>query len=335
MRALAIVAALAAALAAGGCGPYAELAQKLDVGAVIVGGETWISTAPSASGEEVRVLLLGDPPAAGGRAGFAFTAITLDIAAGRAVWSTQGDWPGDPAAPTLELHERLLYQLDDQRGTKLLERSGATRQDVNRTVTLGQSRADGRLVLTGDASMAGTYVLLPAALAARGSSTVDDAACAFQLANLAVLSSQARIIGFGGVGMTQYSEPESFVGTVAGDVRVALSHKITSPTTDITYTGFTDFAGVAIAGTQTTRVDTSGDGSMSGTVTFSLQPEAPLPAITGTILYGPGDDAIQISSGFASGGRYVVTLDGGGTARVDPVGAPSPSVSQCLGLSPP
>jgi hypothetical protein len=319
--------------ALGGCGPYAELAQKLDVGATIAGGETWIS----ASGTEARVLLLGAPDPSGGPVPFAFTSMSLPIAAGTATWSVQGVWTGTAADASIALRERLLYRLDDERGTPLLQRHGATRTEVDRRLPFGQSRAGGRLVLTGDASIAGTYVLLPAALARLGSSSAADAACAFHVANLAVMSSEVRIVGFGSAGMTQYKTSASFRGTVGGRVDVSVSGTF-SATTDITYVQFSDFAGVRIDGTQTTHVDASGDGSMSGAVALSLQPGPPAQELDGTISYGssadPGD-AIQISNGSPTGGDFVVSLAGGGTAKVSPVGAPSPAVSDCLGLPPP
>ncbi len=326
-------AAVLLGLALGGCGPYAELAQTLDVGATSAGGQAWIS----ASGTQARVLLLGPPDPAGGPAAFAFTSMSLPIAAGTAVWSAQGEWTGAATDPSITLRERLLYRMDDERGTPLLQRHGATRTDVDRSLSFGQSRAGGRLVLTGDASIAGTYLLLPDALARLGSSSATDAACAFHLANLAVLSSQVRIIGFGSAGMTQYKTPASFRGTVAGRVDVSVSGTF-SATTDITYVQFSDFPGVRIDGTQTTHVNASGDGSMSGTVALALLPSPPASELDGTISYGsaadPGD-AIQISNGSPSGGNYVVNLAGGGSAKVSPVGTPSPTVGDCLGLPPP
>ena len=330
MRSLATALLLAGALA--GCGPYTELAQKLDVGAVIAEGETWIS----ASGSEVRVLLLGSPGSAGSPAQFAFTSMSIPIAAGTAAWSTQGTWTGSAADPSIALTELLLYRMDDESGRPLLNRHGSTRSDIDSTLTLGQTRAGGQLVLTGDASIAGTYVLLPEALARLGSSSASDAACAFHVANLAVLSSQVRILGFGSALMVQYKRPASFLGTMAGNVHVAVSGG-TSVTTDITYTQFSDFGGVRIDGTQTTHVDAGGDGSMSGTMTLAFSPSPPAPELDGAISYGSNEDpadAIQVSNGIASGGNYVVTLAGGGTAKVSPVGAPSPTVAECLGLPP-
>ncbi len=330
MRSLAAMLLVGAAL--GGCGPYTELGQKLDVGVTIAGGETWIT----ASGSVVRILVLGPPDPGGAPVPFAFTSMTIPIAAGTAVWSAQGTWTGTAASPSIALRERLLYRMDDERGTPLLQRHGATRDDVDRTLSFGQSRAAGQLVLTGDDSIAGTYVLLPEALAHLGSATADDAACAFHVANLAVLSSQVRIVGFGSAGMTQYKTPASFKGTMAGSVNVAVSG-FTSIDTDITYTQFSDFGGVRIDGTQSTHVDAGGDGSMSGIVTLAFfpQPSPPAQELDGAISYGGGGDAIQISNGSPTGGNYVVTLTGGGTTKLSPVGAPSPSVAECLGLPPP
>jgi hypothetical protein len=78
---------------------------------------------------------------------------------------------------------------------------------------------------------------------------------------------------------------------------------------------------------------------MSGVLTFALEPLAldgsAAAPITGTIDYGGAGnpaDAVQISRGNATGGVYVTSIDGGGTARVSPETAPSPSVSGCLGL---
>jgi hypothetical protein len=323
----AILVALLGAVA-GGCGPYPELGQKLDVGVTIADGEGWIA----ASGTEVRVLVLGRPDPGGGPVPFAFTAMSFPITAGTAAWSAQGTWTGTGSSPSLALRERLLYRMADERGTALLERHGSTRTDVDRTITLGQSRAAGQLLLNGDASIAGTYLLLSEALAHLGTTSADDAACAFQVANLAVLSSQVRILGFGGALMAQYKTAASFLGTASGHVEVDVSG-FTSTTTDITYSGFSDFAGVTIDGTQTTHVNSGGDGSMSGTVTFTFAPPAPAPPVDGAISYGT--DAIQISGGSPTGGNYLVTLAGGGTAQLSPVGVASPSVAECLALPPP
>jgi len=317
------------AVALGGCGPYAELGQKLDVGGTF-SGEVWIA----AAGPEARVLVLGEP-AAGAATPFAFTSMAIPIAAGVSGWAVQGTIEGGPADATLTVVEKLRYALDDERGTPLLNRHGSTRESIDRTLSFGQRRSGEQLVLTGDATMAGTYVRLAQAMTRLVASTPADAACAFHLANLAVLSSQVRIIGFGSAGMSQYQTPATFQGTFTGSVRVAVRGTL-SVTTDITYAGFSDFPGVRLDGTQTTHVNSGGNGYMSGVVAIALLPAAGSPELDGTIGYGPGanvGDAIQISGGSPSGGRYHVTLGGGGAvATVDPMASPSPSLATCLGL---
>jgi hypothetical protein len=141
--------------------------------------------------------------------------------------------------------------------------------------------------------------------------------------------------------MLQYQQPETYVGTVAGTVRVSMSGFLQN-STRIEYGAFSDQGGVVLTGPQVTDADSSGNGHMSGVVTFALTP-APLdPAtaatsITGRIDYGGAGnaaDAVQISGGNPSGGFYVTSIDGGGTARIPAtaVTVPSPSVAECLAL---
>lgn len=321
---------LATLLALAGCGPYGVLGQKLDVGLVVGSGETFIA----ASGSDVRVLFLGDPDPLTGVSQFAFTDSSLPIAAGVAVSTTQGTFTGSASDPSLSLHELLLYQMPDERGTPLLNRGGARRTNVDTTLTFGQSRTGNELTLTGDASIAGSYLLLPEAMAILGSTSATDAACAFHLANLAVLSSEVRIIAFGSAGMSTYRTSATFRGTRSGSVGVSV-HGVSSVTTTITFSGFSDFEGVTIDGAQITHVDSGGNGAMSGILSLTLQPAVSgaatePPEIDGTIDYGA--DAIQITSGSPTGGQYVLTLAGGGTTTVDPVAPPSPTVATCLGL---
>jgi hypothetical protein len=323
------------ALSVGGCGPYAEVAQKLDVTARVA-GDTWIAAGP-ADRTELRLLLVAQPDA-DGTAPFAFSALQMPVARGAGVLTLQGQWR-EVAGGATTLQIRHVYTLPDESGVSLLSRRGAYREDVDQTVRLAVARTGERLAISGDDRLAGTYVPLGAALSALGGATGRDATCAFHLANLGLRSSEARIIGFGGPGMTQYRGPETFVGTVAGSLRVAMSGATTHPLTTITYSAFEDWGGQRVDGPQMTDVNSGGDGHMSGVLTFALTPVSaggtPGAAITGTVDYGGGAnaaDAVQIANGTAVGGVYVVTLDGGGAARVSPQDAPSPSVSECLAL---
>lgn len=320
------------ALSMGGCGPYAEVAQKLDVTAR-VGGDTWIAAAPG-DRTELRLLLVARPDA-DGAAPFAFSALQMPVARGAAALTLQGQW-SEVAGGATTLQIRHVYTLPDESGASLLSRRGAYREDVSQTVRLAVARTGDRLTVAGDDRLAGTYVPLGAALSAIGAASERDAICAFHLANLGVRSSEVRIIGFGGPGMTQYRGPESFVGTVAGSMRVGMSGGTTHPVTTIAYTGFEDWGGHRVDGPQVTDVDSGGDGHMSGVLAFTLTPiaadGAPGAPLAGTIDYGGGGDPVRIANGTAVGGVYAVALDGGGAARVSPEAPPSPSVSECLAL---
>ncbi len=329
------LAALSLGIALAGCGRYAELAQKLDVTARVV-GDTWIAASPT-DRTEIRVLMVGKPDDKG-NAAFSFTAAQFPYAAG--AWGTtlQGFWSevGTSGATTLVLEHE--YYMPDESGVGILNRRGSYRVDDTQVVALTVTQSAGRLVVTGDDRMTGTYVPLVQALGGIGGATERDATCAFELANLGLLSSDVRIIGFGGVGMTQYSQAETYVGTIAGSLVVSVSG-FASNTTRIAYGGFVDLGGVTVDGTQLTYANSSGSGHMDGVLTFSLAPVAadgtagaPL---AGSIDYGGGGDsasAIQISNGNAVGGVYIVALAGGGSARVAPQLAASPSIAECLTL---
>lgn len=319
--------AILAALALGACGPYAQLAQKLDVTARIA-GDTWIAAA-GPTRAELRILVVGRADAKG-VAAFSFTSI-----AGSIVTTLQGSWTEVGAAGEVTLRVAHTYALNLDAGVNT---AGAQRSDDPFTFQVTAARAAGQLLVSGNPGLSGTYVGLAAALARLGTTTVQDVTCAFQIANVAVQTSEARIIGFGSVGMLQYTSTESFVGTIAGSVSVHVSPPPGSVVTTIGYSGFSDQGGVVIDGPQVTSSNLSGNGSMSGVIAFSFAPAAPDPSaaatITGHIDYGN----VQIGNGATSGGFYVVSIDPVGaatvaaTAHVDAVATLSPSVAECLAL---
>jgi hypothetical protein len=153
-----------------------------------------------------------------------------------------------------------------------------------------------------------------------------------------MLMSEGRVLGFGGPGITQYRDPETFVGTVAGSLRISASLSGGFPpdhsTVTVQYDAFQDLGGVRVDGPMITDANSGGNGLMSGVVTFTITPAAadgtPGTPITGTIDYGA--NAVVISNGSAVDGFYTVSIDGGGAALVPPAARPSPSVSDCLAL---
>lgn len=328
--------ALAALLGAGAvsCGPYGELGQKLDVTRAIAGGETWLAR----SGTELRALVLG-PSAGGAAAGFSLTSMDFPVTSGAGATALQGEWTDQPAGGTATFVARRAYRLPDERGIDISLRHGVTRQDVSQGITVQLQRpAPGRLVLAGDPAFAGTYVRFQEALGALGSATAHDAACAFQVANLGIRAMESRIIAFNSIGMTTYRTPAEFNGTLAGHVRVSLS--LSDGVTNVQHVGLVELSGLWLDGPQRTNANVNGNGEMSGVLAFRFEPVdaagAALPVLAGTIDYGGGGDptdAVHISGGDPVSGHYVISLQGGGSARVSPADAPpTPTVAECLSV---
>jgi hypothetical protein len=311
------------ALSLGACGPYAELAQKLDVTVRIV-GDTWIAAGPDRA-VETRVLLVGKGDGSG-VAPFAFTSIAADCL------TLQGTWSEDEPSGVTTLQVAHTYTMPGSTGTST---AGSQRDDTPYTTQVTVTRGGRRLLVAGDSRIVGTYVLLSDVIARLGTTTQRDAACAYQVASLSIQSSEIRIIGFGGNQMTQYLSPATYVGTIDGSVRVSLTHSMTDATFAVTleYRGFEDEGGVRLTGAQRTSTSFGGDGHMSGSLGFAIAPTFPDPSGVTTLISGGIDySAITLSNGSTSGGSYHVTIDGGGTADVPSVGTQSPNVADCLNL---
>jgi hypothetical protein len=326
------------ALALGACGPYADLAQKLDVTARIA-GDTWIA-AGGPDRSQIRILLVGTPDTSGSAA-FAFTAIDNvfngSTLASR-VTTLQGTWSEAGSGGATTLRVAHTYTLPEEIGTSVYSRQGTRRDDTESTRRITVARVAGHLVVEGDDALAGTYVGLVEALRVLGTATARDATCAFWIANLGIQSSEARIIGFNSPGMYQYRQAETYVGNAGGSVHVSLSGTFDT-TTRIEYADFEDHGGVRLSGPQVTYANSAGTGHMAGVLTYALVPLAADPSgagtITGTIDYGGGGnpaDVVQISAGNVAGGVYVTSIDGGATARVSAGAPPSPTVADCLAL---
>lgn len=331
--ALALAGGAAVAFALGACGPYAQLAQKLDVTARIA-GDTWIA-AVGPGRTEIRILLVARPDA-NGSAPFAFS--DLPSGANATTTTLQGTWIETGSAGSVTLRVDHAYTLPG-------DGSGAERDDSTRVLHLTANRDQaGRLVLSGDPALAGTYVGFADALRNLGAAPQLSATCAFLIPNLAVATSEIRIIGFGGNAMYQYTRPATYVGTVAGTVEVAVDISLASNSahTTIQYAGFQDFGGVTLDGPQITDTSLAANGHMSGVVRFTLSP-APLdPAgvatpIQGSIDYGSADpgNAVVISGGNPVGGSYRMSVDGGVSGDLVPVtlvNTASSAVANCLSL---
>lgn len=316
--------------------PYPNVGEKLDLGVTLRGqaSTTWIAL----SGDSALVLVLATADASG-VARFIHTTVSH----GTAVVTLQGTWSGDVHASTLSVETTARFTLPDESALPLARRVGATRKGMHAPQTLLARLENGRLVLAGgDGSMAGTYSIFQAALAKLTPTSADAPGCAFQVMNLVVRSSEARVPGFGGTDMIQYLHPASFAGVLAGEMHVSVSTP-TTPLTLIGYNTFADFSGVQIDGTQSSQTDTSGDGWLYGTVSFRLQPVSvapdgtatPLPPVDGTVTYGVPDgsgSSVKLTNANATGGQYLIAFDRGGGGAVDAASPFSPDLAVCLGI---
>ena len=120
--------------------------------------------------------------------------------------------------------------------------------------------------------------------------------------NLSLYTSQCRVTAFGSFGMTQYvNRHATFSALIAGEFTINVRQLI-PPTTDITYVGYEELAGIVIDGIQTTKPSVTGSGPMEGTLEYELflnQGDTE-PYITGHLNY----DDVLVENGVAGGGHY-------------------------------
>jgi hypothetical protein len=300
-------------------GPYPNVAEKLD-GVEGVKGTSYISLDAGAA----RILILA--PFDGGRTA-PFTRI--DEQQPRAVETLQGTYSGNSTnSLDVTFSSTTQFVLPNEASKAVSDRTGAKRYELSPPMQSGvhidTSTAD-VLDLSGSQTISGHFLRLLGRTALITGSDANATACAFHLANLAVESSEARIPGFNSPGLTQYlNREEPFDGILSGTVTIGLVG-LFSPVTTNTFRNYADFEGVVLDGVQVSSTDTSGNGSLSGILGFSISRDG-LPPLAGSVDY----HAVTLTGGNESG-NYLVTLDGGTTYPV-PTGHRIPSLEQCLGL---
>jgi len=315
-RALRSVAVLGA-LGLGAClGPYPNIGEKLDATSR-VSGSSYITL----NSGNARVLVLA-PLDGGQRAAFT----RIDEFQPRAVETLQGTW-SDPGVD-ITFSTSTIFTLPDELTRPVSSRRGATRKTLSppmvSAATLVAVSGD-TLELAGPAEVAGTYHTLASRTASIRDTDATSPACAFHVANLAVESSEARVPGFNSAGLTQYlNRVEPFQGILSGTMSIGLVG-LFSPVSTITFQNYADYEGVVLNGQQISSTDTSGNGALSGVVTFHIERRGMAP-LEGSVDYR----AVTLSGGNESG-DYLVTLDGGTETRV-PTGHRIPSLEECLGL---
>lgn len=314
-RSLQAIAVLSLGL--GAClGPYPNIGEKLDVTSRVTGTSYITLDAGNA-----RVLVLA--PLDGGSSA-AFTRV--DEFQPRAVETLQGTW-ADPGSD-ITFSTSTVFTLPDELTKPINSRRGATRKEFSpprvTPATLVTVNGD-TLELAGPAEFAGTYHPLVARTAHISGTDETSPACAFHVANLTVESSEARVPGFNSPGLTQYlNRVEPFQGILSGTMSIGLVG-LFSPVSTITFENYADYEGVILNGQQISSTDTSGNGALSGVVTFHIERQGMAP-IEGSVDYR----AVTLRGGNESG-NYLVTLDGGTETPV-PTGHRIPSLEECLGL---
>lgn len=323
-----ILVALFGGLTMLGCDPngYPHLGENFDVSAACSASSTsWIrqSLDPSAGETEedqlfTEVLILGhgmtdDDPATVGcmylvgltRPGSALMDQGLFQFDGSGM--TKGTWTVDYG-----------YDFTRQPGTSLLERNGSFRIEVlppeQRSIEL--IRRDDQLVLTVNGESK-TFESLTAIAESLDVRDPNELRYFVRLLNVGLLTSQIRVLGFGGPGMRSYTEPANFAGLVSGEAGrlfVGVDVSIGNVNATLDYQEFSDIPGMTLSGPQLVNTNWQGDGNMGGTqsVSFASDLSSP-PFFTAEADYS---DTV-IESGFGSTG--VVYLDAEGITYEVPV----------------
>lgn len=203
----------------------------------------------------------------------------------------------------------VKYTFVFQPNIGILSRDGSRRTDLPAPISTDlEIVADGSqiLVTLGGETMRMTN--LGEVIEALDTTTQEGAEDVFRVYNLPLFTSQARLLGFGSGAMTQYVGPvATFVGAVRNRFTVNVE-ALLKPNTNIVYYQFEDLTGIVIDGLQRTNVNTSGNGSMEGTLSFVMRGTG---GATDVRIRGYLDyEGLEIGNGFAAGGTYTLSFDG-------------------------
>lgn len=296
----------------GGLYPLLEKRDPAASASCIAAGQssTWLRS--TAIGTEILLVATPDPTATTqGNAQICFAHALVEHDS-----STRYEYGGYTVAAngTGTLSVATTYVFDYVATGPILDRKGSKREvhapPLDVPLTLRASGAGLEVTMNG---VTGRYTNLYDVVASVDITTQEGAEDLFRLVNLPLFTSQVRLLGFGGGGMTQYiSAPGRFVGLARPEAELANHFTVrvqsfTSPNTDIEFVMFEDLSGIVVEGLQETDVSISGNGSMHGVLSFSMR-DGPDPvsdvALRGTIDYAD----MKIGNGVASGGTYELAL---------------------------
>ncbi|MBW2462874.1 MAG: hypothetical protein JRH11_14575 [Deltaproteobacteria bacterium] len=144
----------------------------------------------------------------------------------------------------------------------------------------------------------------------------EDQVLLARLVNYAIIVSLARVVGFGGAGLTMYvGRVGEFQGFQSGRQEVLFA-ELLSPKATMTYIDYTDLTGFHYDGTYTSRTDISATGDMVGAVDFTIAEAADAPpTFAGTLRY----EGVVINNGIPNEGFYRFNLDDGSSFDVSSI----------------
>ncbi len=126
-----------------------------------------------------------------------------------------------------------------------------------------------------------------------------------RMANIGLLVSQVRVIGFGASGMTGYSQAKDFAGLMTGNLNVGINVKLGKVNATLDYAEFSDIPGLNLDGAQLVNVSWSGDGNMDGSQALALSQNGDVPFFVADIDYGD----TTVKDGFGDSGTIPMVTD--------------------------
>lgn len=315
MKTALLPALLLLAFAAWACnlpGGYAELGKPLDTIVSIgpKGHSTWMRGDEAGS----EVLLLGklDNEGVG-------QIVLVRIERNTEATLTAGTYTRTDGNHLEVLYENM-YRYPFEPNTNPLNKSGTTLIEIDVAVDYSVEYISDTLVLSEESEVK-EFTDLASLLSRLDPASEDDWIYYARFFNFCIITSQARVPGFGSGRMLQYlGKKVAFKGMISGEFTIAPTG-VLKPLTHIEYKDFSDFSGVALNGVQSNIASTSGKGHMFNTVDFSFptDPEDPTATVNGSVDYGTrsGDRAVQLENGSAAGGSYRVSIEGAPAIDID------------------
>lgn len=308
--------ALLLSLSVAGCGGATSIEDIDPLTLPVYPGTTWYRATGSGVDAETEILIIeADAPASWSSDARRITRMgvapdgSVDILLGVIV-------PDGEGSGEVRFSEHWNYTLEP--AVPVLSRRGAFQETLEMAAVESIAFAGGASSLTVTiGGSAATYTNLIDSMGAFDASTgFASQAGAEAAANLVILpmvTSNARIAGFGASGLTQFfGSPAAFPSLVrngldGNEVVFSLEEPL-MPVQGFDYVNHEDQDGVRVHGDMSFTVDAFGSGDVLGEVAFVFQTsrDDPSQVVEGTLDF----TGMMITDGFLSGGTSTVTIDG-------------------------